>query len=78
MKSSEYRAFVRNCLAMVETLVSEGAKSSMILMAEFWHRLAREAEEAERPDVVRAPEQAESEASGSSQENFVGGQNCRQ
>jgi hypothetical protein len=43
---------------MVETVASEKAKSSLILMAQCWHRLAREAEDAERRDVAWAPEEA--------------------
>jgi len=58
MKSVEYRAYTRGCLAMVETVASEEAKSSLILMAQCWHRLAREAEDAERTDVAWAPEEA--------------------
>ena len=37
---------------MVETVASEKARSSLILMAQCWHRLAREAEDAERRDVA--------------------------
>jgi len=43
---------------MVETVASEEAKSSLISMAQCRHRLAREAEEAERTDVARAPAEA--------------------
>jgi hypothetical protein len=43
---------------MVETVASKEAKSSLILMAQCWHRLAREAEDAKRTDVAWAPEEA--------------------
>jgi hypothetical protein len=61
MKSIEYRAYARNGLAMVETVASEEANSSLISMAQRGHRLACETE-AERTNVVWAPEPPDCEA----------------
>jgi hypothetical protein len=62
LKSIEYRAYARDCLVMIERVASEAARASLVSMAQCWHRLARDAEEAERPEVVRAPEPPDSEA----------------
>jgi hypothetical protein len=58
MKSVEYRAYPTSCLAMVETVASEEARSSLILMAQCWHRLAREAETRNGRAPRGAPEEA--------------------
>ena len=52
---TEYRRYAQNCLAAVELVETTEAKASLLLMVQFWHRLATEAEEAERSDVVWAP-----------------------
>jgi hypothetical protein len=52
MKSAAYRRLAEQSLAMVELVSSEEAKSTLFSMAQCWHRLAQEAEEFERGDVV--------------------------
>jgi hypothetical protein len=51
-----YRRHAEECLAMVELVMSEKAKSSLFGMAQCFHRLAQEAEAAERADGVWQPE----------------------
>jgi hypothetical protein len=51
-----YRRHAEECLAMVELVTSEKAKSSLFGMAQCFHRLAQEAEAAERADGVCRPE----------------------
>jgi hypothetical protein len=52
MKSVEYRRLAEQSLAMVELVSSEEAKNTLFSIAQCWHRLAQEAEEFERGDVV--------------------------
>jgi hypothetical protein len=61
MKSTDYREFARSCLAMVESVSSEEARASLISMAQCWHRLAQEAEEATLASGEKA---ADPDASG--------------
>ena len=51
-RSIAYRRHAQDCLAMVELVSSEEAKSSLFGMAQCFRRLAQEAEAAERADVV--------------------------
>jgi hypothetical protein len=58
MKSAAYRRLAEQALAMVELVSSEEAKNTLFSMAQCWHRLAQEAEELERGNVVLAENQA--------------------
>jgi hypothetical protein len=54
-RSVTYRKYAQACLAMIESVQGQQEKSSLLTMAQCWHRLATEAEQAERADVVWAP-----------------------
>ena len=52
-RSFAYRRHAQDCLAMVELVSSEEAKSSLFGTAQCFHRLAQQAEAGERADVAR-------------------------
>jgi hypothetical protein len=55
-RSVAYPRHAQDCLALVELVSSEEAKSSLFGMAQCFHRLAQEAEAGERAEVARKPE----------------------
>jgi hypothetical protein len=52
MDSTTYRGLAEQCLSILGVVTSDEGKANLIAMAQCWHRLAQEAEERERGDVV--------------------------